>query len=87
MRATAADVLKIPFITPAFDHSIHTHAEARSLFRRACDLKARFFCNRVALEEYEAGNLEGSAILNHAEVYLADRLGYQLAPAMQRGER
>jgi hypothetical protein len=77
---TAVEVLNIPCVK-GFDPAVHVSPEARALFRRACDLKARFFLNRIASEESErGGDLGVVALLVHAEIYLSDRLAYELYP-------
>jgi hypothetical protein len=45
-----------------------------------CDLWARGWLIERAWSEFQAKNFEASAMLIHAEVYLADRLAYELAP-------
>jgi hypothetical protein len=54
--------------------------QGKRLFFRAGDLAARFWLNRVAEEQLNADNRDGMCILVHAEVYLADRLAYELEP-------
>lgn len=76
---TAIEVLNIPCVKN-FNIKQLTDAEGASLFFRATDLKARFFLNRVATEEWEAGNRSIVAPLIHGEMYLADRLAYALSP-------
>lgn len=53
---------------------------ARRLIFRASDMKARLLLVLLSEKEYDAGNLEGSAALFHAEMYLSDRLAYELDP-------
>jgi hypothetical protein len=53
---------------------------AHGLIFAAHDLEARFFLLDLGEREYNAGNMRGSARLWHAEMYLKDRLAYQLFP-------
>ena len=54
--------------------------EGRSLIFRSGDLQSRLALIDMAKREYDTGNMDGSAMLMHAEMYLADRLAYTLFP-------
>ena len=77
---TAIEALNMPCVT-GMTEARWADPNARALFFRACDLKARFFLNRVAIEiERAGGDLAPIAMLIHAEMYLSDRLAYELYP-------
>ena len=52
----------------------------RRMYYRRCDTAARHWLLDMIMPEFDAGNLEGSSMLVHAERYLADRLAYELGP-------
>ena len=53
-------------------------AEGRSLYSRACDIEARGFLLLHAETLGEAGRLGALGCLMRAEVYLSDRLAYEV---------
>lgn len=53
----------------------------RDLLMREGDVVARLHLLDLSEAQYDAGELDGSAMLLHAELYLADRIGYEMAPA------
>lgn len=58
--------------------------KAHELIFRQGDLDARFRLMDLMDAEYDVGNHEGCAALFHAEMYLSDRLAYQLWPPPYR---
>lgn len=54
--------------------------EVLTLIRRAGDIKARMILTDLCDSTYHDGLLDGAAILFHAEMYLKDRLIYELFP-------
>ncbi len=62
------------------DYTTIKDVEGRSLLRRQADLAARFILIDLTELTYAWGEHEASAILFHAEMYLADRLSYMLNP-------
>jgi len=59
-------------------------SEVRKITFAHDDVRARSFLLDRAEKEYGLGNEKGSALLFHAEIYLADRLKYQLDPDLER---
>lgn len=55
-------------------------AEGQRLTFAVADLKARWLMTDISESEYNAGNKGGACRFMHAEVYLRDRLVYELAP-------
>jgi hypothetical protein len=62
-----------------------TDLEGRSLIWCAGDLAARLALLNLSETCYEEGFDRGSGMLFHAEMYLADRLAYELHPPPFRG--
>ena len=54
--------------------------ERLSLIMRAGDIRARLMLLDLCEVEYNRKNWRGSACLFHAEMYLKDRLAYELYP-------
>jgi hypothetical protein len=67
--------LEWPILWPNID------AEGRSLAWRAGDLCARWVLCDLQLPLFDAEELGGCTIVNHAMIYLEDRLAYELYPA------
>lgn len=63
-----------------FDLTKYKDREDRRIIFGYGDLRARCFLLDRAEKEYDLGNTQGCAVLFHAEMYLADRMRYQLAP-------
>jgi hypothetical protein len=59
------------------DYAVPTDPTCRSLFYRAADLKARLFLIDTATSLLNDGNYIGAQLAYHAEIYLADRIGYE----------
>jgi hypothetical protein len=60
------------------DRVFPSDAEGSSLCYRAADLCARWFLNHLTGQIYNEGNIKGAKVLFHAELYLQDRLAYEL---------
>jgi hypothetical protein len=58
--------------------------EARRVIFTYDDLRARCFLVDRAEKEYGLGTKQGCALLFHAEMYLADRVSYELDPSRDK---
>jgi hypothetical protein len=74
----------VPKLEHCSDLTQFRDPRAHELIFRQADLDARLLLMDRMDEEYEKRNMEGTAALFHAEMYLSDRLAYQLWPPPSR---
>lgn len=69
---------KLRMFAGGVDCAVPKDAEGCSLYYRAADIKTRLFLIAVGERLCDEGKTEAAAILLHADLYLSDRLAYEL---------